>query len=112
MSFDARLLRITIAVWLFVGVFVAVPIVSGGPNQVYTPFNEMCSSLGLSGAPLYEDSVRGWVARRTSSMCRLKFKTRTDREVLVALSSYEGAWSLLVLVAFLLIRRVPSLFRW
>jgi hypothetical protein len=112
MSFDARLLRITIVIWLSVGVFVAAPIVSGGPNQVYTPFNETCSALGLSGVPLYEDSVRGWMARRTSVLCRMKLKTRTDRELLVALSSYEGAWSLLVLVAFLLIRRVPSLFRW
>ena len=112
MNFDAPLLRFTIVIWLSVGIFMAVPMAVGGPNQVYTPFNEVCSVVGLSGIPLYEDSIRGWMTRQTSSLCRMKLKTRTDREVLVVLSSYEGGWSLIVLVAYLLVRRIPALFRW
>jgi len=111
MSFDARLLKITIVIWLAVGIFLAVPIVTGGPNQVYTPFGEVCSALGLSGVPLYGEGVQSWISRKTSSLCRMKLKTRTDREVLVVVTSYEGAWSLLALAAFLLIRRAASYFR-
>jgi hypothetical protein len=112
MSFDARLLRFTIVIWLTVGIFMAVPMVLGGPNQVYTPFNEVCSAVGLAGVPLYEESFRGWMARRTDSLCRMKLKTRTDQEVMVVLSSYEVGWTVIVLLAFVLIRQVPRIFRW
>lgn len=112
MSFDARLLRLAMVIWLIVSIFMAVPMVLGGPNQVYTPFNEVCSAVGLSGVPLYEDSFRGWMTRQTSSLCRMKLKTRTDQEVLMVLSSYEVGWTLIVLLAFVLIRQVPRIFRW
>jgi hypothetical protein len=112
MSFDARLLRFTIVIWLTVGIFMAVPMVLGGPSQVYTPFNEVCSAVGLSGVPLYEDSFRGWLTRQTSSLCRMKLKTRTDQEVLVVLTSYEVGWTVFVLLAFVIIRQVPRIFRW
>lgn len=111
MSFNARLLRIAVIVWLAVGIFMAVPIASGPSNQVFTPLDEVCSVLGLSGVPMYEGSIRGWMARRTSSLCTVQLKNRTDREVLVVLTVYEASWSLLVLGLFFLVRRAARYFR-